>query len=106
MAKISCEVYRCEYNCEGGCRLETIKVDGADAQTCAETVCDSYTDRDEKGCVNCTPADCACNNCEVECDAEECTHNSNCYCTADRIDVGCADACCCSETECRTFKRA
>ena len=103
MARISCEVYNCEYNCDGGCRLNTIKVEGEEAQSSSETVCDSYTDRNEKGCVNCTPSDCACNNSEVECDAKECKHNSDNYCSADRICVGGNDACSCSETECKTF---
>lgn len=103
MAKISCEVYNCNYNCDGGCRLETIKVEGENAGTSEETVCESYTDRNEKGCVNCTPRDCACMSSEVECDAEECKYNSDCICTADRITVGCSDACCCSDTECKTF---
>lgn len=103
MSKISCEVIKCEYNCDGGCRLGNIKVEGEDAVTSEETVCDSYTDKNEKGCVNCTPHDCACNNSEIECSAEDCKYNSHCLCTADRISVGCSDACCCSETECKTF---
>ena len=103
MAKISCEVLNCEYNCDGGCRLDTIKVEGEDAVVSDETVCDSYTDKNEKGCVNCVPSECACNNAEIECDAEECKYNSDCYCTADRITVGCSSACCCDETACLTF---
>ena len=104
MAKISCEVLGCEYNCDGGCRLDTIKVEGEDAVVSDETVCESYTDKKEKGCVNCTPSNCACNNAEVECDAEECKYNSDCLCTADRITVGCQNAHCCEETACLTFK--
>ncbi len=103
MARISCEVYNCEYNCDGGCRLDTIKVEGEDATVSDETACESYTDRNEKGCVNCTPASCACNNSEVECDAVECKYNDDCYCTADRIKVGSSSAHRKDETECMTF---
>lgn len=104
MARISCEVYNCNYNCDGGCRLGTIKVEGSDAETSRDTVCDSYSDDNEKGCVNCTPASCACNNSEIECHAVKCKYNSNLLCTADRITVGNEDATTHSETQCRTFE--
>ena len=103
MARISCEVTGCEYNCDGGCRLDTVKVEGEDATVSDETVCDSYTDRNEKGCVNCTPSSCACNNAEIECDAEDCRYNEDCICNADRITVGCKNAHCSAETACLTF---
>lgn len=70
MAKVSCEVYGCTYNCDGGCRLESIRIEGAHAEKACDTVCESYTDRTEKGYVNCTPADCACGACSIECDAQ------------------------------------
>ncbi len=105
MAKIRCEAKGCSFNSDGGCRLDTIRIEGENAETCDETLCDSYTDRTEHGFVNCTPSECACNNCEVECEAQECKYNSDCTCTADRIDVGGENACCSSETECKTFKK-
>lgn len=103
MAKINCEAYHCDYNCDGGCRLDVIKVEGVNARKSSETVCDSYTDKNEKGCVNCTPSFCACNNAKVDCDAKNCKYNEGCTCTADRINVGCASACCCEDTACLTF---
>jgi len=78
MAKIRCEAHNCNFNDNGGCRLESIRIEGDGAQTYDETLCDSYTDRTEHGFVNCT---------------------------ADRIDIGCESACCSSETECKTFKK-
>ena len=48
MAKVSCEVYGCTYNCDGGCRLESIRIEGARAEKACDTVCESYTDRTEK----------------------------------------------------------
>ena len=103
MAKISCEVYNCSYNCDGGCGLDSIKVSGKTATVSDETVCASFEDKH-----NCTKASCgicttACNNSDVECSASNCKYNSSMHCTADRISVGCEDACCCSETECKTF---
>ena len=105
MAKIRCEAHNCNFNDNGGCRLQSIRIEGEDAETYNETLCDSYTDRTEHGFVNCTPCECACNNCAVECDAHECKYNEHSACTADRIDVGGENACCSSETECRTFRK-
>ena len=85
--------------------MESIRIEGEDAETYNETLCDSYTDRTEHGFVNCTPSECACNNCAVECDAHECKYNEHSACTADRIDVGGENACCSSETECRPFRK-
>ncbi|MBP5245221.1 MAG: DUF1540 domain-containing protein [Clostridiales bacterium] len=103
MARISCDVAHCEYNCGGGCRLSVISVEGSDAYAHDETLCDSYTDNSESGCVNCVPEDCACQNSEIECDAEECKYNEDFRCNADRVSIGENDACTCSETCCRTF---
>ena len=103
MAKILCEALNCEYNSNGGCRLDSVKVEGEDACSSNETACDSYTDKNEKGCVNCTPHNCVCNNAEIDCDAEKCRFNENSLCTADRITVGCKDSHCSSDTACLTF---
>lgn len=51
-----------------------------------------------------------CKNCEpikgVTCAVTSCEHHDGkCYCTAGKIAVGPAGACCCSDTVCATFKR-
>ena len=106
MSRISCEVYKCSYNYDGGCRLGSIKVDGDSAEIPEETVCDSYSDEKQRGYVNCTPNDYACNNSYVECDARDCRYNNSFMCAADRINIGCAEARCRDRTECMTFRKS
>ena len=105
MAKVSCEVYGCTYNCDGGCRLESIRIEGARAEKACDTVCESYTDRTEKGYVNCTPADCACGACSIEGDAQDCKHNTSNHCTAPNITVSGSASKGQSGTECETFTK-
>lgn len=105
MAKIRCEATTCGFNKDGGCCLETVKIEGEDAKSCRDTECDSYTDKSDGGCVSCAVSNCACNHSVVKCDATGCHYNDACTCTADRIEVGGKCAHCGSETECRTFKR-
>ncbi len=106
MSRISCEAYNCDFNRDGGCRLGSIRVAGGDTGTSAGTVCSSYTDADEHGCISCAPSACACENCRIDCDAYDCRYNRDCACTADRVHVGCEDARCSDDTECKTFRRA
>lgn len=41
----------------------------------------------------------------ISCSAKNCIyHDGDNYCTAERISVGTANACCCSDTVCATFK--
>ena len=103
MPAISCEVKKCFYNKDGGCRLEGIKVEGANAVVSAETMYDSYTDASHEGCVNCACEDCACATAEIECSASNCRHNDSGRCEAQRIDVGNSSSASATETECRTF---
>lgn len=105
MARITCEVHNCTYHDHGGCRLSGIRVDGSGAGTSCETICGSYTDKTEQGFINGVPAECRCENSRVKCDASACRHNENGACEADRIKVGPSDACSCSDTECRTFRK-
>lgn len=100
MAKICCEVNKCEYNSDGGCRLGNVKVDGENAKVSSETVCKSFTEKHAGASNSCG---CACGSTAVECDAAACRHNSDCRCTADRITVGESSACGCGMTECKTF---
>ncbi len=107
MAKIRCEAKTCGFNEDGGCRLETVKIEGEGAETCRDTECDSYTEKGEQSFTDCacSASGCACNHSVVKCDATTCRHNEDCTCTADRIEVGGSCAHCGSETECRTFSK-
>lgn len=105
MPTISCEVTKCCYNKDGGCRLERVNVGGENAVVSVETMCDSFTDCKEDAMTN--SCDCeneACDCAEIDCEAENCRYNENGECEAERIEVGKCSSCCCSETECETFE--
>lgn len=41
----------------------------------------------------------------INCNVCNCVHHDGkCTCTADHIDVGTKDACCCDDTRCATFR--
>ncbi len=104
MATITCEVKRCCYNKNGGCRLEGVKVEGDGALVSSETMCASFSDC-ENSCTNsCECEPCACDNAEIECSAENCRYNDDGVCDADEIKVGCGTSHCASETRCETFE--
>lgn len=116
MAKISCDAVKCIYNCDRGCCLDQIRVDGSDADNYNETECASFSDKkgamSMKGdkCCNgisekCGTEHCSitCENSGVACSADKCMYNSNYYCTADKISIGTCYASDCSETRCETF---
>ena len=104
MPAISCEVKKCFYNKDGGCRLEGIKVDGENAVIASETMCESYTDAKQAGTADCACESCACDDAEIECSAEKCRHNEHGYCEASSINIGCSSSCCAAETKCETFE--
>ena len=105
MAKVSCSVFNCDYNAGGGCRLGSLTVRGAKADTSFETRCAAFSDRSEAGLVNCVPSENAVENCDVMCSAKSCRHNEDKRCTADRIRVGLADSFYGDETECTSFHK-
>lgn len=104
MPTISCEVKKCFYNKDGGCRLEGIKVDGNNAVISSETMCASYADSRDNAATNCACESCACDNAEIECSAEKCRYNDKGYCDAENITVGNSSSSCATETECETFE--
>jgi len=104
MPTISCEVKKCCYNTEGGCKLENVRVDGDSAVVSDETLCDSFTENKEEATNNCSCEECACDKADVECSAENCRYNSDGCCEADKIEIGHSTADCCSDTQCETFE--
>ena len=101
MTQFHCNVTSCVSNKEGGCCLNTIKVEGPAAKQSSETVCGSYQ---KKGMAqNSAAYDCAHYRMDVGCSARECCYNKNDHCTSDEVTIACN--CGCGErSECATFR--
>ena len=103
MTRISCEVKKCAYNTDGGCRLEQIKVGNEHARMTEETKCESYTPG-EKSAVNGCCSNDACDISSVKCSAECCRYNDDGKCEAKKIEICTCHSGKCGETECSTFE--
>ncbi len=106
MTRISCEVKKCEYNTDGGCRLSCIEVGTENARMTDETKCESYA---PAGHTNKTTCGCGCSNdacqiSEIKCSAENCKYNDDGMCEAKTIEISPCSTGNCGETECNTFR--
>ncbi len=105
MANITCDAVKCIYNCDRGCCLERINVDGDEALNYNETECASFNEK--KSALtnsNCTcGSEIPCYSSEIKCSAEKCIYNSKHTCIADEICIGTCYASECDETRCETF---
>ncbi len=105
MPTISCQVKKCCYNKDGGCRLDGVRVEGKHAVISSDTMCDSFADKCSAEATNsCECSPCACDCAEIECSAENCKYNDDGYCDAKTITMGCGSSKCASETSCETFE--
>lgn len=104
MPILECSVKTCYHNADNKCCLDSIKIEGASANTTNGTLCSSFKLRKEDSFTNrcdCNPKDTS----DIECAAVKCTYNCDCRCHADAISVAGNGACVCGETECSTFKK-
>ena len=106
MNKLSCTVKDCVNNESGLCSLEKIMVEGPSALKSAGTSCASFIPRKGNAQNSCAKGNCVSAETKIECKAEHCNYNSNCKCTAEKVNVGCMcpEVCTMSQTECETFK--
>ena len=104
MTRISCDVRKCVYNANGGCRLENIKVGSENARMCDETKCESYSPSDMSSKNACGCNDDACSISTIKCSAEKCKYNDDGACEAKKIEICTCHSGKCGETECSTFK--
>ena len=106
MTKLECDVTTCAYYCDHRCRRNSILIDGRRASQKCQTACSSYEPKDNamnNSIHGCTPKA----ETDVSCKAVRCAFNGDGICNAREITVctcGCADPCCCSETECASFQ--
>ncbi|MEG0014831.1 MAG: DUF1540 domain-containing protein [Cellulosilyticaceae bacterium] len=101
MPKLNCGVSNCAHNSEDCCCLNQIGVAGDAANNSIETCCSNFSE--QTGATNSMESPNAA--LEVECQANNCTHNDNCKCCAQSIDIAgqgasnCVDTCCSSFCE-------
>lgn len=104
MTRISCDVKKCEYNTEGGCKLNMINVGTTNARMTDETRCESYTPATGTTKNSCRCSENACDISEIKCSAENCKFNDDGECEAKNIEISPCNTGNCGETECNTFK--
>ena len=104
MTRISCQVTKCEYNIDGGCKLNKIEVGSESARMTEETKCESYTPAGKSTTNSCGCRKDACDISEIKCSAENCKFNNDKVCEANRVEISPCNTGNCGETECNTFK--
>lgn len=99
MPKLNCGVGNCANNADDCCCLANIGVAGNQAQTSDQTCCSNFSEK--TGATNCatTPNP----SLSVQCDACNCTHNSNRECCADSININGYGASNSMDTACSSF---
>lgn len=102
MTNLDCSVTNCTYNKENACTLDSIRVQGANAKVTEDTCCESFVER-KKGCM-CNAVETAKKPTDVICEATSCIYNEECRCDAEHIGIAGRDACCCTQTECASFR--
>ena len=104
MAELKCGVENCGYNQDYCCCKGDIMVGGQHACDCGDTCCESFSQRKEDSYTSSLfhPS----RTISIDCEATNCTYNSNYKCHADHVDIRGCGAADCKETECATFKEA
>ncbi|MGG7178025.1 DUF1540 domain-containing protein [Clostridium paraputrificum] len=100
MTHLNCCVESCAHNKDEYCCLSSIEVGGSNASKPTSTCCDSFAEN-SGGFTN--AAESVEPHLDIQCKAEECVHNSNCYCSAEHVDIAGISACNPEETLCATF---
>ena len=102
MTRLTCSVHKCIHNDHELCSLHNIKVGVPKAHCCSDTECESFS-AGSYSAVNSAGMP-ASETTGVSCTAEECVHNRQRKCAAERISIGGENACSCGETCCNTFR--
>lgn len=102
MTNLDCSVKNCTYNKDDCCCRNNINVDGPHAKVTEETCCKSFAER--KGDTSISEVEEAKKPTNVACNASNCIYNEDCYCDAEHIGIAGRDACCCTGTECASFR--
>lgn len=103
MTILKCSATKCMYNENELCSRGDIEITGADAHSTDETNCGSFRERSLGSAMNSEAHHCGCEKINIDCEAQKCTYNDNCKCTASAIDVSGCSTKGCNETKCDTF---
>ncbi|SFB43113.1 DUF1540 domain-containing protein [Clostridium frigidicarnis] len=102
MNSIICGVSNCSHNKSNVCYSNRVNIGGEGSNNSCDTCCGSFLDEKNYGSLtNNTNGDSQC-DCLV-CKVESCTHNSNCLCALNSIEVAGNGARLYSETNCASF---
>lgn len=101
MAELKCGVENCVYNKSECCCKGDIMVGGKRACCEDDTCCESFSEagRDRFTSSLEHPS----KTISIDCEAVNCTYNSNYKCVAEHVDIRGCGACDCRETACATF---
>ena len=77
---------------------------GKNAASPNETNCDSFQERSGSSVTNRYSCGCGCEKIQIDCQAHNCTYNSDCKCTASSIQVEGSGAHSSADTKCSTFQ--
>ncbi len=103
MPILECGVKTCTHNADNKCCLDSIKIEGRNANTTDGTLCSSFKLRRDGAMSNkieTVPSETS----KILCEAVQCMYNEDCMCHAKGIDVCGKNACVSGETECATFQ--
>ena len=103
MTLLNCSATSCTYNRNQKCSRGDIEVSGSDAHRSDETCCASFLDRRYDNTHSNVNEGCGCEKIEITCQAQSCTYNDACRCTASAINISGAQASTEKETQCSTF---
>ncbi|MBR1772188.1 MAG: DUF1540 domain-containing protein [Lachnospiraceae bacterium] len=103
MAELKCGVKNCSYNREQLCSKGDIMVGGKHACNEDETCCESFAKRREGHEAFTSALEHPSRVISIDCEAVNCTYNSNYKCVAEHVDIHGGGADSARETNCATF---
>lgn len=105
MSKINCCVDNCSHHKNGICYANLVTVSGASANHDSETCCSSFLNQDTYSKLTSnTESSGSCDS--LICRVSTCTHNSNCTCLLDSIEVSGEKPILYCETCCASYKKS
>lgn len=102
MAELKCGVTNCVYNKSEYCSKGDIMVGGKEACHCDDTCCESFAE--SKGDSYKSALEHPSKTISIDCEATNCTYNTNYKCYAEHVDIKGCGASNCRETACATFR--
>ena len=102
MTILKCSAANCIYNKDQLCSRGNIDINGKNAASPNETNCDSFQERSGSSVTD--RYSCGCEKIQIDCQAHNCTYNSDCKCTASSIQVEGSGAHSSADTKCSTFQ--